>query len=142
MSNGNTRTSQFAKQRRSQRILLAIPVVVSGNRGKADAFSERTKTIVVNAHGGLIALAQMVQVGQGLALKNPATNEETSCTVVDISTGQQGGMEVGIAFAEANPRFWRVAFPPADWSPKSPEAKKFGPEIGSGKGEAEVVAKK
>jgi hypothetical protein len=31
---------------------------------------------------------------------------------------------VGIEFDEPAPRFWRVAFPPEDWSPHSPEAKR------------------
>jgi len=33
--------------------------------------------------------------------------------------------EIGLEFAKPFPHFWRVAFPPADWSPRSPEAKRF-----------------
>jgi len=32
---------------------------------------------------------------------------------------------VGIEFLEPSPRFWRIAFPPEDWSARSPEAKGF-----------------
>ncbi|HKV63670.1 MAG TPA: hypothetical protein VJO16_17315 [Candidatus Acidoferrum sp.] len=35
-----------------------------------------------------------------------------------------GKFEVGIEFVELAPRFWRVAFSPEDWSPRSPEAKR------------------
>jgi hypothetical protein len=33
-------------------------------------------------------------------------------------------LEVGIEFLGPAPRLWRVAFPPEDWSPRSPEAKR------------------
>jgi len=111
-------------QRRSQRILLAIPVIVSGKRGGTTSFSERAKTIVVNAHGALIQLHENVVLQQRLRVRNVATNEETTCTVTDINPGNYDVPEVGVEFLEPSPRFWRVSFPPADWNPHSPEVKR------------------
>jgi hypothetical protein len=62
--------------------------------------------------------------GQPLRMKNLATNEEVSCTVADINRTSDQVPKVGIAFAKPSPSFWRVAFPPEDWSPRSPEAKR------------------
>lgn len=115
---------QPGQQRRSQRILLSVSILVSGQRANGSPFSERTKTQVVNAHGALIQLREPVLAGQQLRMKNLATNEEVACTVVDIGRGANEIPEVGIAFSKPSPSFWRVAFPPEDWSPRSPEAKR------------------
>jgi hypothetical protein len=110
--------------RRSQRVLLSISILIFGQHANGSPFSERTKTQVVNAHGAMIELRVPVRVGQPLRLKNLATNEEAACTVADISRGVNEVPKVGIAFAKPSPGFWRVAFPPEDWSPHSPEAKR------------------
>jgi len=53
------------------------------------------------------------------------TGEEARCTVRDIRSVPGGLIEIGLEFTEARSRFWRVAFPPPDWSPRRPEAKRF-----------------
>ncbi|HUN61275.1 MAG TPA: hypothetical protein VMU53_04780 [Candidatus Sulfotelmatobacter sp.] len=110
--------------RRSQRILLSIAVLVSGQRANGSSFSERTKTQVVNVHGAMVELREPVLAGQPLRMKNLATNEEVACTVADVNRTSNQVPKVGIAFAKPSPSFWRVAFPPEDWSPRSPEAKR------------------
>ena len=121
----NARPQPIAQQRRSQRILLSISVLISGQQANGSAFSERTKTHVVNAHGALIHLRESVLAGQKLRVKNLTTNEEITCTVVDINAGSSDIPEVGLAFAQATPSFWRVSFPPEDWTPRSPDAKRI-----------------
>jgi hypothetical protein len=125
MSTPNIRPSALANQRRSQRILLAVPLRVSGKRANGVAFVEHVNTLIVNAHGALIPLKETVREGQPLNLRNMTTGEEVHCTVVDLNPGANGVPEVGVEFVEPNPRFWRVSFPPADWSTRSPEAKRF-----------------
>jgi hypothetical protein len=34
-----------------------------------------------------------------------------------MGQGERGKQEVGLEFAEASPRFWKIAFPPDDWNP-------------------------
>jgi hypothetical protein len=80
--------------------------------------------LVVNAHGALIQLRERVLDGHMLRIKNLATNEELNCTVVDVNPGSFATFEVGVEFAEPCARFWRVAFPPPDWSPRSQEARR------------------
>lgn len=46
--------------------------------------------------------------------------------VVNVEPGANGVHEVGIEFVRPDAKFWRVTFPPADWSSDSPEAKRFG----------------
>jgi hypothetical protein len=122
------RASNFINQRQSPRVLLAVPLEVSGKRANKSSFMEETKTIIVDSHKALLTLREPVRGGQILTLKNDATREHINCTVVDIFSGQDGVPEVAIEFSEPCPRFWRVTFPPVDWSPRSPEAKKYAVE--------------
>jgi len=123
MSTPNIRPALTANQRRSQRILLSVPLRISGKRVNGTAFVEHTKTLIVSAHGALLHLEEPVLQDQSLNLRNVVTGEEVVCKVVDLNPGASGLAEIGVEFAEANPRFWRVSFPPTDWSARNPEAK-------------------
>lgn len=105
-----------ANRRRSQRVILNVPITVSG-AGTSGNFSEQTKTIVVNAHGALIMLAAKVTQGQTLDLKSPTNPESQSCKVVYIGPTVQGQTQVGVEFSKPAPHFWHVAFPPENWTP-------------------------
>jgi hypothetical protein len=96
--------------------LLSVSIAVSGDQGGAP-FVEPTSTVIVNAHGALIRLREPVRVGQRLRIKNVMTNEERLCVVADVNPGQIIP-EVGLAFSESCPKFWRVSFPPEDGSPR------------------------
>jgi hypothetical protein len=116
--------NQLAGQRRSQRVLLSIRVSVSGKLSNGQAFEEETSTLIVNAHGALIQLRRVVNLGDLLTVRNMKTSETLDCKVVDIRSGSNAAQEIGIEFGQPNPKFWHVSFPPADWSPRSPEAKR------------------
>jgi hypothetical protein len=81
--------------------------------------------LIVNAHGALIELHEPVLAAQVLKMKNLATNEEVGCTLVDIHRPSPDKSQVGVAFAKLSPAFWRVAFPPENWSPHEPEVKRM-----------------
>jgi len=120
MSSLSSNLAPMSNRRRSQRVLLRIPVqVIARGRDKAPV-SEMTHTAVVNAHGGLIYLTLRVNIGQMIILKNPETNEEQLCRVARADPAPDGRTEVGIEFVKPAPNFWRVAFPPSDWEPQSP----------------------
>jgi hypothetical protein len=118
----------FANQRRSQRILLAVPLSVSGRHADGTAFLEQATTLIVNASGGLVALKETVSVAQTLKLKNENTDMEISCAVVNVQPQANGLYEVGVEFCGDDQNFWRVNFPPTDWTSRSPEAKRNEPD--------------
>lgn len=120
---GSSPVGEKRDQRRSQRVLIGVPVVVIAQVPDKPPVSETTRTLVVNAHGALILLGFKVSIGQLLTLRHAKTEEEQACRVVNVGPSQAGKAEVGIEFMKPAPRFWRIAFPPADWSPRSPEAK-------------------
>lgn len=110
-------------RRRSQRLFLQVRVVVEGKLGDGSPFSEETHTIVVNAHGALVEMNTMVDAGQIVHLRNVRTNEKIECTV-KLVNGTAGKFSTALEFTVPTPAFWRISFPPDDWSSRSADAKK------------------
>ena len=112
-----------ANRRRSQRVLMKIPVRVSSRAGAASFLEEDTYTLAISAHGALIVVAAPVYRGQRFTLSNIQTKAALECIVahVDKIPGEQ--TRVGVEFMMPNQTFWRVAFPPKDWTPRHPDAK-------------------
>ena len=121
-------------QRRSQRVMLKASVVVLTQGADNKLISETTQTVTVNAHGAMILLGMKVSIGQLLTVRHAGTGEEASCRVVYLSPHQAEKREVGVDFIKPCPGFWRISFPPPDWTNRSPEAKKTtGPSSTPGK---------
>ena len=80
---------------------------------------------MVSAHDALISLNSVPPFGQNVILQNVSTNETQEAIFVFVSkTAAKGGQfAVGIEFTKPNAPFWRVSFPPEDWSPSHPDAK-------------------
>lgn len=112
-----------ANRRRSQRVLMKLPVRVSGQAGAALPFEEEAHTLAISAHGALIALGAPAYRGQRLTLSNVQTKDALECVVAHIDRFQGQQIQVGVEFLLPNPTFWRVAFPPKDWTPRHPDAK-------------------
>ncbi len=112
-----------ANRRRSQRVLMKIPVRVSVQAGAALLSEEDTHTLAVSAHGALIAVSAPLHRGQRLTLSNLQTKGALECVVAHIDRFPGEQMKVGVEFLLPNPNFWRVAFPPRDWTPRHPDAK-------------------
>src|SRR5271155_757270 len=114
--------SKMLQLRRSQRVCLRLPIVVLREGPGANVASEETHTLIVNAHGALIQLGLTVEIGQLLGIKNSQTMEQLVCRVVHLGPDQAEKREVGVEFEMPSARFWRIAFPPSDWTPRSAEA--------------------
>jgi hypothetical protein len=121
----STRADKDA-ERRSQRMMLKVSVVVLAHGADNKRVSEETRTVTVNAHGAMILLGMKVSIGQILMLRHSGTGEEVSCRVVYLSPHQSEKREVGLDFMKPSPGFWRISFPPPDWTLRTPEAKRNG----------------
>lgn len=111
----NTYFQRTVDARRSQRVAVRLRVIV---RRKADGdalMSEASHTLVVNAHGALIALAMSVQPDEKIVVKNANSGEEQECRVVRLAQEQAGNNKVAIEFTKPVPHFWHIDFPPPDW---------------------------
>ena len=72
--------------------------------------------MLVSAHGALIMLATMVEMGQTLAVVNPENQQEREARVAYVGSPHAGMAEVGLEFVRPSPEFWPVITPPDDWS--------------------------
>ncbi|MGB2632846.1 MAG: PilZ domain-containing protein [Candidatus Acidiferrum sp.] len=108
---------RWPKNRRSQRIELNVPVVVYRATGEGRQFYESTHTLVVSAHGALIALTDMVVPRQKLQVQNQNSGQHLECRVVSMKKGLIGPPQVAVEFTQPAASFWHIAFPPADWNP-------------------------
>jgi hypothetical protein len=108
----------YSKLRRTQRVHIQMAVLVRG-MSKGKPFEEDTKTSTVNANGCLVTMDTPVMRGQQVSIVNSKTVEELTCTVAFISENKGSKSEVGLEFTESSPLFWRIGFPPEDWSESS-----------------------
>src|SRR5580698_91906 len=87
-------------RRRSMRVLLSVPITVSGKTADDQDFSEETRTLVVNAHGALISMAAHLATDQKVTVSNRATHKTLECHIVYIGNTQAGKSQMGIEFVK------------------------------------------
>jgi hypothetical protein len=102
-------------RRRSKRVKIRIAVVVRSQEKRA--LSEKTHTLLVNAHGALLLLGIPVSVDKFVVLENPHTGQEILCRVTHVGTQFMGKAQVGIEFIKPAPEFWGISPRPDDWAP-------------------------
>ena len=107
----------WTTKRRSQRLVLSVPVVVHRLPTEGAPFYEGTHTSVLSAHGALVDMASNVVPEQTLVLQNALSGEEVVCRVVSTEKKLTGRPQVAIEFKQPAPNFWHIAFPPPDWTP-------------------------
>ena len=103
-------------RRRSERVLLHVPLLVMTDTREGKRVQEETHTLVVNAHGGLLTLKMEVVPGQPMLLIDPKSRREQSCRVVRVENPPGGSLTVAFEFDAPAPNFWPIVFPPSDWS--------------------------
>jgi hypothetical protein len=107
--------SNGRNRRRSERVVLTMPVIVRIETSEGQRTEQRANTMVVNAHGGLIRLGFELVAGQTVSLINPKTPAEEPCRVVRVENLTAGDFAVAFEFRRPAPQFWPIVFPPADW---------------------------
>ena len=85
--------SEGANRRRSERVMLQIPIIVSTESVEGEQMQEETQTMVVNAHGGLVKLQMEVMPGQPIMLRHPRSGVEAEARVVRVENGGKGSVE-------------------------------------------------
>lgn len=102
-------------QRRSDRILIDVPLVVRSSSEERQAFREETFTVTVSAHGGLMMLEAPVKLGQTIVLMNPKNWDEREAKVAYLGRPHAGLAQVAFEFNRPAPEFWALESPPANW---------------------------
>ncbi len=102
---------------------MQVAVRIRGEDLQGNKIEEETETLAINAHGALVLLKARLISGGKVLLQNKRTDEEQECYVAFLGPVRAGKGEIGLEFSAPRPGFWRVAFPPEDWTPRSPEAR-------------------
>jgi hypothetical protein len=105
-----------AGQRRSERVLVDLPLIVSGETADHRAFLEETFTVTVSAHGALMMLAARVTIGQKLLLTNPSNQGRREARVAYLGHPHAGLSQVAVEFVRPAPDFWPLHPHPHDWA--------------------------
>jgi hypothetical protein len=114
-SENQGKSSEDSNLRRSTRVLLNVPILVTGKTSEGEDFTTDAHTLVVNAHGALISLAEQITLGEKITVRNKSTHESRDCGVVYVGTARGGRAQMGIEFLRPSPSFWQIDFPPDDW---------------------------
>jgi hypothetical protein len=123
MAQAQTGSRNPLARRRSQRVLMQVAVRVRGTDSQGQQFEEETETLAINAHGALILVNARLTSGSKVVMQHKGTQDEQECHVAFLGPVRAGKAEIGLEFSEPRPTFWRVAFPPEDWSLKHPDAR-------------------
>ena len=117
----NPPSNPTPNRRRTQRVFLRLPILVIARGPDQQHISENAFTTNVSLHGALVLMSMRVELGQKILIRNTETLEEQFVRVVHVTPAAQGKSEVGIEFLKPAPKFWRISFPPEDWTPHDPE---------------------
>jgi hypothetical protein len=110
-------------RRRTERVLLRIPIEISGQDVKEKSFKEKTHTLVINRDGARVALHASVRAGTLVNVKNLQTALAARFRIVGPSTRSLGETpEWGVECLEHGLDFWGISFPEKGGTLPRPES--------------------
>jgi hypothetical protein len=115
-TNKTASTMEERNRRRSERVVLRVPLQLSAKMPDGKRISIEVYSLVVNAHGGLLDVGMELLGGQQVILSNPRNEKVASGKIVRVEASDEGRFSIAFAFEFPAPSFWPVSFPPADWS--------------------------
>jgi hypothetical protein len=101
--------------RRSDRVVIELPIVVTGTDCMGDMFLEQSSTVVVGRHGAKIVLTRKLAPEQEINIRCHATGRESDVRVVgQIGTTPEGTSYYGVALLDPDIDLWGIEFPAAE----------------------------
>jgi len=104
------------ERRRSQRVIIRMPVTVEVN---IDGKSERSAahTVAVNIHGAMLVCPRNLDADTMLQVHNERTRQKIEARVTRTPRETAEGFLIPIEFTSPAPEFWQISFPAANWKP-------------------------
>ena len=110
------------RKRRSERVLLRIPIEVKGTDAEGKPFTEKTHTLVINRHGARIALQAPLKPEARITITNRQSAMSYPFRVVGRTGKSLGeGPEWGVECLEPGVNFWGISFPDKVAAPAAQE---------------------
>ena len=102
------------ERRRSERLLITVPIRVEGVDRDGEKFSEDTRTLVINRQGARICLKRLVAAGATLLITTMVGRRSAKFRVVGPTQPLSGeGGEWGVECLHLDKNIWDIYFPPA-----------------------------
>lgn len=102
-------------QRRSDRIMLTIPLRIHGTDMNGVPVSEEGRTVVLNRHGARIQVPHRLPTGGTLRVVNLVTRREADFRVVGlVGPMTETGCEYGVEYVDSKDNIWGIHFPPPE----------------------------
>jgi hypothetical protein len=117
-SNRGTALMPGEERRRSQRVIIRVPVtLLVTENGRTVKISAHT--VAVNIHGAMIVCPRSLEADTTLEVVNGRTDEKVASRVTRAPRDSSEGFLIPVEFTAPSPNFWQITFPPANW--KAPE---------------------
>ena len=101
------------EQRRSDRILLTVPLTIEGTDDKGQSFQTDARTSVLNRHGARIRVNRRLRAGETVRITNLMGRRSSDFRVVGpVSPFSEEGGEYGVACLHPSENIWGIQFPP------------------------------
>ncbi|MGH9862706.1 MAG: hypothetical protein ACRD35_04710, partial [Candidatus Acidiferrales bacterium] len=105
-----------APDRRSTRVLIEIPIVLSSVKTRGIPFEAPAVTMIVNKHGAKVRTTKHMQVGTYVRVTNPSTNRSQLARVAWVGKSDDTIARLAFGIELLDPEnFWGIYLPPADW---------------------------
>lgn len=107
--------SPLSDRRRSERVLLRVPIKIYGIAQDDSHLNEASETAVVSRLGALVRTSVPLKQGSQLEVRNNFSEESEKFRVVWTSEKPKDGKyEIGIEILTPRDDFWGVRFPPKE----------------------------
>ena len=100
------------ERRRSERLMITVPIQVEGVDRNGEKFREDTRTLVINREGARIYLKRPVAAGALLLVRTAVGHRAAMFRVVGPTNPPTGDLsEWGVECQESNCKIWGIDFP-------------------------------
>jgi hypothetical protein len=112
------------EKRRTDRLMLTVPLWVMGAYPKGYPFIEDARTVVLNRDGALVRIFRPLRTGLTVLVFNLITQREGDFRVVGpVAPFSEKGGEYGLEAIDGEDNIWGIRFPsPPEGGPRDPKA--------------------
>ena len=107
-------TNAKAEKRRSDRLMLTVPLHVKGVDPQGGEFLEDARTVTLNRHGARIQIVRPLVTGQTVRVINLVSRKDAEFRVVGpVSPRTDKGGDWGVECVDHKVNIWGIQFPPS-----------------------------
>ena len=103
-----SQSHEAESRRRTARVAVVVPIVVTGRDANDEAFEEETHTTGLSGYGASIVLSRQLKPQQEIVIARQNSSAKATCRVAYERGGQEHGHLYGVAFVDPAVDLWGV----------------------------------